>query len=178
MPWKPFACVALIGCSFSADYKGGLFKCSDGVCPTGLFCFQDFCIDGDGGVPDVPTAELNCSSPGIVSDMASDTTVGRMNNVTGMCAGTIQNGPDAVYLVDVAAGGHLTLTVDGSYPVDAYVISPCREVPETPACIDDVMATPGNPVTVNIVQSGGAFIVVDGINPALSGTYTLGVTLQ
>jgi hypothetical protein len=180
--WKPLASVLIVGCSFSADYKGGHYECSDGVCPTGTLCFQGFCIDGDGGIPiDAPDADptsLECGAPGALNGTTMGSTVNRESRVSAMCSGSIQNGPDAVYRLNANAGATIHLTIDGSYAVDAYVITPCEMAPATPTCLGGVAATPGNDVSVQVIETGPQFVVVDGVNPAVSGTYTLTATLQ
>ena len=38
------AATAASACGFDADYRGGAYRCSDGVCPTGLACVAGTCV--------------------------------------------------------------------------------------------------------------------------------------
>jgi hypothetical protein len=191
MPWKPLACVVFAACGFTADYTGGTYLCSDGVCPTGQMCVAGTCRPddalGSGGdashvdAPiDGPPAQLTCASPGMLSAAGSATasTAGDSSMVSALCGGVIQNGPDAVYVVDAAAGSALHIAIAGDYAVDAYVLSPCDPVPATPACEGNALAVLGTPIIVTPTASGSQFVVVDGENAGMSGTYTLSVTID
>jgi hypothetical protein len=177
--------LVLGACSFEAHYEGGRYSCSDGVCPAGLICSASkTCVAGidaavlDGAV-DARPAALTCSDPGpfpATGGTTAGTTAGRSNTVTATCGGSVMNGPDAIYELNAAIGSHIMLSITGSYPVAAYVIAPCTVAPGTPLCVDNLYATAGVPITVTTSVAGTQYIVVDGANPAQSGTYTLTVT--
>ncbi len=188
MPWKALACVAVVACHFDADYGGGTYLCSDGVCPTNLSCVAGVCRGGDAGPgsdahPDAPgdgpTAALTCADPGMLSGgSATGSTTDRTSQVSSLCAGIVQNGADAVYEVDAAAGSALHVAIAGDFAVDAYVLAPCAAAPATPACEGDMVAMPGTPIVVDVASAGPEFVVVDSENAEMMGTYTLTVSIQ
>jgi hypothetical protein len=176
-------------CSFHADYGSGSYTCRDGKCPAGLVCSANHvCVGpgsdaggGDGavdGVVDAPPAALTCVDPGpfpAAGGTTMGTTAGRSNTVSALCGGVVENGADAVYRVDTGVGARIQVSISGSYPVAAYVIAPCTIAPSTPACEGDAAASAGNPIAVTTTFAGQHFVVVDGANAGLSGTYTLTV---
>jgi len=176
----------LASCGFSADYANGHFTCSDGKCPAGLTCIANECVTPKDGGPDADAidahpAALLCSDPGILpaaggTEMGS-TGMPRMNTVSSLCNSLVMNGPDAVYRVDAALGAHIGITVTGSYPVRGYVIAPCSVAPATPSCVGNMFAAPTAPISVTTTFAGQHFIIVDGENAGLSGSYTLTVTV-
>ena len=174
--------MTLAGCSFSADYHGGLFQCSDGVCPTGFLCYQNLCIDADGGIPDAaidaPPAALNCAEPGALTGQTIGDTTGRTSQVSAMCAGSVQNGADEVYELHAAMNQNMTIKITGQFQVDAYVLAPCEAAPAVPACLQDQVAIPNTPITVAAPTAGDYFIVVDSENASMMGPYALTVTLH
>jgi hypothetical protein len=218
MPWKAIASpgskrllrvcggvigwAALIGtvaCGFDADYRGGTYLCSDGVCPTGQRCVAGVCHAADGGgdaadaapvdaradaahdAPvDGPSPGFDCSAPGALSGdgSASGSTIDRGNQVSALCGGVVQNGPDATYALVVAAGSAVHVSIAGDYLVDAYLIAPCAAAPATPACEGDALAMPGAPLEYTATAAGSQYIVVDSEEAAGSGTYTLTVTVE
>jgi hypothetical protein len=179
--------VLLASCGFDADYSGGRFTCSDGKCPTGQVCVANECVvphdagtDADSSI-DAREPLLVCTDPGILpatGGTAMGTTNMRNNTVSSLCNGLVMNGPDAVYRVTVGVGAHIGVTVSGSYPVRGYVIAPCVTSPSTPSCIGNVFATQTAPISVTTTFAGEHFIIVDGENAGLSGTYTLSVTVN
>jgi hypothetical protein len=188
MPRIAPVCVALVGagmaasCVFDASYTGGTYRCSDGKCPAGLTCSAGVCMPPDArsidAPPDTHVAALTCADPGVLGatgGSASGTTVGRSNTVNSSCGGVVTNGPDAVYRLTAAANAQVMVTIAGSYPVNAYLIAPCSVAPATPACESNALASAGSPITVTVPFAGEHFIVVDGVNPTVSGTYTLTV---
>ena len=177
------ALLLLVGCSFDGDYTGGTYLCSDGVCPSGYTCSAGVCRLPDArtldALGDSHVAALTCADPGILSPSGgtvNDTTVGRANMVTASCGGFVTNGPDAVYQIETVGSAMLTVSIAGSYPVNAYVIAPCTVAPATPACRGNALASAGAPITVS-APAGDWFVVVDGVNAALSGSYTLTVSV-
>jgi hypothetical protein len=180
MPWIALACAWLLGaCVFDADYSGGTYKCSDGVCPTGLRCVAGACtsapIDAHvDGPKDGPPPALTCADPGPASGSVSGTTVGRSNTVSASCGGFVMNGQDAVYRVSATAGQHVMVSVAG---LQAYVIAPCVTQPQTPTCLGNTVATVGNPISVVAATTGNVYVIIDDSNPAVSGSYTLDVTV-
>jgi hypothetical protein len=173
----------LVGaCTFDADYSRGHYSCSDGKCPAGLVCANATCIAppldaADGNGPDAPQAALTCGDAGpfpASGGTTSGTTAARTSTVSASCNGSVMNGADAVYRIDLAAGAQLTITVgSGAFPVAGYAIAPCVVTPATPACIGDTYATAGSPVDVTAATAGTYFVIVDGTAAALSGAYTL-----
>ncbi len=192
MPWNVALCVlALTGCVFSADYGGGTYRCSDGVCPAGLVCSTDQrCVaalpidappaDGVGDAAiDARLAALTCADPGVIAAAGgaeSGTTAGRSSTISASCGGFVMNGADAVYRLAVAAAGDSYLV--GITGVKAYVITPCSPTPSTPVCLGNAFASPGNPISVSAAVAGPHFIVVDHESPATTGAFTLTVTKQ
>jgi hypothetical protein len=183
MPRIAWLCVAVLvgACSFDAKYTGGHFKCSDGVCPSGLTCIAGMC--GTAGsadaMIDARMTAHTCADPEpvpVTGGTFSGVTTGRSNTVTASCAGSVMNGPDAVFRLDATIGDPITVAITGSYPVSAYAIAPCTVAPGTPACIGNAAATAGNPLAFTAAFTGAHYLVVDGVNPALSGDYTLTVT--
>lgn len=178
---RALAFLCLAGCFFDADYSRGHYTCSDGVCPSGLACVQGECvmerrdaaIDTMGAVVDGSYA-ATCSNPQpfpATGGMTGGTTMGRANNVASMCAGSIQNGVDAVYKIEDATGPIL-VSVTGTFAVTAYAITSCAP---PSACVSNMTAVPGNPLSI---PAGSYFIVVDSANAAASGTYTLKLEVQ
>jgi hypothetical protein len=176
----------LAGCGFDASYGGGHFKCSDGQCPSGLTCVADLCVapvdaglDATDAAIDARLAALTCADPGLfpaAGGTAQGSTAG-VSMISATCGGVVMNGPDTVYRVDTTAGEHVGVTIGGAtYPVNAYVISPCTTTPGTPLCVGNVFAAAGTPISV-IVGAGPQFVIVDGISPAQSGVYTLTVAV-
>jgi len=180
-------CALLVAaCSFDAVYDGH-YTCSDGQCPSGYTCNAakqcvkpSTTIDGgraDGAAADARPAALTCADPGVVpaaGAIENGTTVGRSNTVSATCGGLVFNGPDAVYRFDAASAGvALTISIVASYAANAYVIAPCALAPATPACIENAVAAPAAPLAFSAPAAGPYFIVVDGVDAALDGAYTL-----
>ena len=189
MPWNSLCCAVVLvgGCWFDADYRGGHFTCTDGVCPADLVCRAAVCvapgpaidaaiaIDAVAAV-DARVAAATCADPmpfpAAGGTLTGDTSA-RGNTVTASCAGFVMNGKDAVYRIDTAAGDHLLVAITGA--LQAYVIAPCAAVPGTPVCLGNAVASAGNPI--DVATAGGAqFIIVDDANPATSGAYAVTVT--
>lgn len=166
-------------CVFDADYRGGTYRCSDGVCPSGLRCEAGVCtsrppIDaGADAAHDSHVAALTCADPGEAGS-ASGTTAGRNNTISASCGGFVMNGPDAVYRVIANAGQHVMVTVTGR---QAYVIAPCTPAPQTPSCLGNSLASAGSPISVVAAATGPQFVIVDDSNAAGSGAYTLDVSV-
>lgn len=183
--------LALVGaCTFDAVYTGGHYTCSDGKCPSGYTCSKSQqCVLPDSGTGsgsadaaiDAPQAALTCSDPGTFGAMggsASGTTAPpRSNTVSASCNGSVMNGPDAVYKFDASIGQQVTASIAASYAATAYVIAPCSVTPATPACETNAYATPGNPLAFSAPATTTYYLVVDGVNPSLSGTYTVTLSL-
>jgi hypothetical protein len=191
MPWIAIVCACLVGaCSFDADYSGGTYTCKDGKCPSGLTCSDDeVCVEppNDGGVDmafvdamtDASPPALDCGEPGALTDgqMVEGTTEGRDNLMQSMCGGGFQFGNDAVYRITTAAPNkHLVVTVTGS--VSAYVLNTCVPKPNTPACLDNALASSGTQITVGTTTMGDYFVVVDNPSALVSGAYTLRVNVN
>lgn len=174
--------VCLTGCFFNADYGSGHYTCTDNICPSGLVCVQNECVTErkDAAIDttlvvDAPPGAATCSDPQLfppTGGMTAGTTTGRANNVASMCAGSIQNGLDAVYKIE-ATTGPILVTVTGSFAVTAYALTTC--VPATTMCVSNTTAVPGNPLSV---PAGTYWIVVDSANAGMSGDYTLKLEVQ
>lgn len=191
MPRIASICVpVLVGaCTFDAVYTGGHYTCSDNKCPSGYTCSPSKqCVlpdaGGSGSVDapiDAPQAALTCSDPGTFGptggSASGDTSPPRTNTVTASCGGFVMNGRDAVYKFDAAIGQQVTVSIAASYAANAYVIAPCTVAPATPACETNAYATPGNPLAFSAPATTTYFLVVDDGNAALSGTYTVTLTL-
>lgn len=183
------AALALAGCSFSADYGGGEFACSDGVCPSGLVCDRanNRCVaslppdDGavqDGPEPDGRVPAFTCADPGLLAPTggtASGTTVGRSSTISASCGGFVMTGADAVYRFEPGDGEQFLIEITG---VDAYVIAPCTTSPGTPLCSGNMFARPGNPISITTAFAGPHFVIVDHDTAATTAAYTLTVTKQ
>ena len=179
MPRFVLALLLVPACFFDADYSRAHLRCSsDGTCPSGLSCIDDECTtmmhDASVGsdAHDAHDAQVHansCNDPGIAM-MTQDGTTGAHNQVSAMCGSVIYNGPDDVY--EITGPRQVTIGISGSYAVAAYVISPPCTV--APTCETNVAAQPAAPLTISL-PSGTHLIVVDGVNPNVSGMYTLTV---
>jgi len=179
--------VFVASCGFDADYSGGRFTCSDGKCPTGQTCVNNECVvphdagpDADSSIDARPPL-LVCGDPGILP-AGGGTAMGTTNSTHGntvdsLCNSLVMNGYDAVYRVDALAGDHIGVMVSGSFPVRGYVIVPCTPSPSSPACLGNMFATATAPISVTTTMAGQHFVIVDGENAGLSGSYTLTVTV-
>lgn len=173
------------GCLFKADYGGGGFTCTDGVCPSGFACAADQrCVrSGDGGpggdaMTDARQEALTCADPGVFAPTGgtrTGTTVGRGSTISSMCGGTIMNGPDAVFRIVLPAGKTLIVGIDGGR--EAYVLSACTLTPATPACLGNMRATAGSPISLT-PAAGTYFIIVDDTIPTAMSGYTLTLTVD
>ena len=172
-----FLWILLVGCSIQADYSGTHLRCSDGKCPSGQTCFPSgFCGVGDAAgsgsgsnmidAPRMPA--LTCNDPGdaLGSNNSGDTT-GRANHVSAMCGAAVYNGPDAVYMI--TGPRTVSVSVTGGFAVAAYAVASCPAV----TC-EGGSAAGSAPVSMSL-GSGTHFIIVDTVNPAVSGTYELHV---
>ena len=193
MPWIGCAGVTLAmgallaGCSFHGDYAGGHYRCSDGICPSGLVCIAKECVvPADAGAgsdahADARMPALTCADPGLFpagGGTTSGATAPSRNTIDGMCGGTVLNGDDAVYRVTTTAGDHVRVSISGSgFPAAAYVIAPCQPSPNVPACEGNMLATASTPIDVTPASTGAHYVVVDAVNPTDHGTYTLTVSV-
>ncbi len=184
MPRIAVLCALLAsGCWFDADYRGGHYTCSDGVCPTGEQCVAGECTTsaGDGGSPDTTSeAALTCADPGLFASAGgtvTGSTAGRTSQMSALCGGAIMNGPDAVYRITVAAGAQLHISISGDYAVAAYALAPCAATPATPTCEGETGAVEDLPIVVTAATAGEQFVVVDSVSPIGSGSYSLTVSV-
>ena len=178
MPWILLVC-ALIGCGFDADYNGGHYTCSDGVCPTGLSCIADKCVaPSDGAVViDAPPHALTCVDPGVLPGMVSGSTTDRSSMMSASCGGAVMNGKDAVYKVAAGASQHVMVSVMGDFPAKAYVLQPCSPSPAIPSCLGGSYASMGAPISVATTAAGDYFVVVDCDIANDSGGYSMTVSV-
>lgn len=191
MPRFVVACAVVVGiaggCSFDADYRGGHFTCTDNVCPAGMSCVANECVvREDAAVTPMDTADarlaaLTCADPGTLAatgGTVTGSTASRSSMISAMCDGSVMNGPDAVYRMNIASGTQVLVTIDGSFAVSAYVLSACSESPQTPMCLTSTAATPGDPLAVTSSATADYWIVVDAATAAASGGYTLTVDVN
>jgi hypothetical protein len=183
--WWPVVVVVASGCAFDADYQGGQTTCSDGRCPSGLVCSASHvCVapsTADAASDDGHVAALTCADPGELASgvAANGTTAGRTDAVSATCDGVIMNGPDAAYAIAIASGQSLVVGVTGSYAVSAYVLAACEPAPAMPACVGNAYTTSGlAAATIAPGAAGTFYVVVDGVEAALTGTYALTVTAE
>lgn len=177
------ALLASIGCRFDADYAGGHYACSDGVCPAGLACNSaDECVppsELDAAPPDAPPLDLDCAEPGVIIPGAerifTGDTTGDTAQITGLCDSRMMFGPEDVYAGTAIAGDPLHVTIDGDASVSAYVINTC--VPSPPTCLGNSLATPGFALDISSLAQGNFYVIVDSELAAGGGPYTLSVTL-
>jgi hypothetical protein len=173
---------------FEADYRGGEYRCSDGVCPEGLACVDQVCVEpgggidagGDAGPIDAELAALTCGDPGVIERGAprsfSGSTDGALNHVSGSCDSHVFNGPDHVYRITAEAGDDVEVSIDATLDIDAYVIGPtCPAPPATPTCAGGAFASPGVPLVLTSVAAGDLFVIVDSELAAVGGDYELTV---
>jgi hypothetical protein len=181
------AALVLTGCRFDADYGGGRYRCSDGVCPPGLVCQGGACVDsedpvdaaGDGGSPDAAAART-CADPGVIERdgarvFLGTTEVGQ-SSIAGRCDGRIFNGPDHIYRGTALAGDRLAITIDGDAHVRAYVLDTCP-ASGTPDCLGGMLARPGFALALPDLPAGDLHVIVDTELAAQGAAYTLTVTL-
>lgn len=175
------------GCLFKADYDAGGFTCTDGVCPSGFTCTADRrCVrtaggdagpDGDAG--DARIEALTCADPGAfpaTGGTRSGTTVGRASEMSAQCAGAVMNGPDAVFRIALA-GASQVLLVDVTGGRKAYVLSACTETPATPACLGNMRALAGQPISLTLA-AGTYVVVVDDDLAAAASAFALTLTVN
>jgi hypothetical protein len=195
---RTVACIALVAavlpaCGFEADYRGGTYTCTDGVCPSGLTCDDDqVCrVPGaDDAGPDADTdaapldaaPALACADPGEITRGApqhveGDTT-GSLDHVASLCGGMVHSSVDHVYRATAVAGDSLDVAIGGDPDGRAYVVTDCDGSPSTPSCLGNATAQPGDPIALTSLPAGDVFIVVDSAAVALSGPYTLDVHLR
>jgi hypothetical protein len=168
------------GCFFDAKYSEGV-PCGDNMsCPSGLLCHQDRCVSMipiDMAVidtpPEGPPPALTCADPGVFPGSGSDsgTTAGTTSKMSSTCGGFVNNGPDRVYRIMMNGTAMLRVHIDAGSR-KAYVLASCVESPSTPACLGNVRAQMGNPITLQ-PAAGPAFVVVDDELAGATGTYTL-----
>ena len=184
------AATLVAACRFDADYAGGTYACEDGVCPEGLVCRAARCVDPDLPIdaplpvdgpdadPAMPDAEpaLTCADPGVLADddTIAGTTLGGVNRLSTMCTAGIYNGFDDVYAVTLAAPGELRVEITGGTNVAAYVIDTCVSPP--PACVDNMVATDGFALTLDL-PGDEYFVVVDTLQAGAGADYTLTVRI-
>lgn len=179
----PLVIAFLVGCSFDARYPEGVPCGENDSCPSGLTCHLGACVSmiPIDMAPDMTPPEglppmLTCADPGVfpsTGGIMTGTTVGAASKMSSFCAGTLHNGPDRVYRITMN-GQQLRVTIDGGRK--AYVIAPCMEAQNTPACVGNVRATMGNPILVT-PAAGFAFVVVDDDLAAAASAYTLTLTV-
>jgi hypothetical protein len=178
------------GCSFKADYTGGVYPCEgDADCPSSLVCEvnldgEKFCreprmdaaIDSsprDGMPVDAPPA-LTCGTPyafPMEGGTYGGTTNDRGNKLAPTCLNTTMSGPDAVHVITPGAGKQMIVQVDAGFAATAYVVSACTQT----ACNGNVYATPGNPMSVYTL-AGAHYIIVDSRALTVKGDYMLTVS--
>jgi hypothetical protein len=178
------------GCSFEANYAGGVYLCSDGICPSGLVCEinldgdyvcreprKDAAVDVPGdGVPfdSAPAHAFNCFDPEPLpmnGATVMGSTKGRSNKVAPQCFNAFMNGADAVYSITPGAGRQLHVSISAAHVATAYVITPCP----ANACMGNIYAYENNAMTVTTV-AGTLYVVVDSTLAAAAGEYTLTVS--
>jgi hypothetical protein len=173
-----FAWIVLAACSINADYSKLNVKCSDGKCPSGLTCSAaGECTSGsdhgDAAVDapaDARKAARTCADPGNALGSNSGTTVGGSNHLSGSCGAVVYNANDEIYAV--TGPRTITITVDGTgFTASAYVVATCQNG-GFPTCEGGSAASPSMTISIG---SGTHYIVVDGVNAGLSGSYTLDV---
>ena len=173
--------VSSSGCFFDAKYSEGV-PCGDNMsCPSGLLCHLDRCvsmipIDMSNEVPpEGPPPSLTCADPGnfgTTGGTMSGTTAGTTSKMSSTCGGFVNNGPDRVYKITMNGTNMLRVHIDAGDRKAYVVTSPCIESPSTPACLGNVRAQLGNPITLQ-PTAGDKFIVVDDELAGASGPYTL-----
>jgi len=93
------------------------------------------------------------------------------------CTGFYNDGPDAIYLLDLASAGmSITATVDApTWDSAIEIVQPCTYQPTCLAGQDN-----GNPesVTITTAAPGQFYVVVDSWDPGSYGPYTLTVVVQ
>jgi hypothetical protein len=185
------------GCSFEADYAGGVYRCSDqqSKCPLGMVCQpnldndlvcqperMDAAVDvpgmGDGmPIDGPPKHDLNCPDPQPLVNGVSftETTKDRTNKVHPSCFNGVMNGLDAVHIISPGTAGiPMLVKVEAGFAATAYVLSACGG---QAACNGNNYATPGNSISVTSL-AGPHYIIVDSVYPTTtsSGEYTLTVS--
>jgi len=183
--------IACGACIFDADYRGGTYTCSDGVCPSGLACVNAVCVaphDGGNLVDAASIADamhaLTCGDPGDISRggarTIAGTTASGANHVSSMCAGLVMNGPDDVFRVTAVAGDKLDVSITGDSSVRAYVLATsCPAPPATPICEGAAFTSPGvAALMLTNVGAGTHYVVVDSESAALGGSYSVTVDLR
>jgi len=169
-----FVWILLAACSINADYSKAHVRCSDGMCPSGQTCFATgLCGFGDAAGSardaghDARTPALTCNDPGDALGTHDGNTGSDANHVSAMCGNVVYNGRDAVYML--TGPRTVSISVTGLFAVAAYAVTSCSAV----TC-EGGSAAGAAPLSLSL-GSGTHFIVVDTVNPADSGMYTLNV---
>ena len=194
MPWIALVVLGVLGgCSFEADYAGGVYRCSDqqSKCPSGMDCLpnldndlvcqpkrMDASIDvpgmGDGMQIDAPPPHmLNCDDPQPLTNSVAftGTTTQRSNKVSATCLNRTMLGLDAIHAITPGAGKMMQVAVTATHAATAYVISACPQS----TCNGNIYATTATAANVYTL-AGPHYIVVDSAASNVFGDYT--VTVQ
>ncbi|MEZ4398489.1 MAG: hypothetical protein R3B06_00615 [Kofleriaceae bacterium] len=91
------------------------------------------------------------------------------------CTGFTNDGPDAVYVLNLTAGRVISASVNATWDSAIEIVQPCQF---TPTCL--VGRDSGNPesVTYTTTAAGAFYVIVDSWDPGSFGPYTLTVTVQ
>lgn len=92
------------------------------------------------------------------------------------CTGYGNDGPDAIYMLDLTAGRTLTATVTATWDISLSLVQPCTL---SPTCVAGVDASGGDEVLTRTITAPGVYyLAVDSYLPTVYGTYSLTVRVQ
>ena len=157
-----FAWLLLAACSINADYSKAKLRDAPGSATDARV---DSTHDATAHVP-----ALTCADPGdpLANNGSNQgTTSTSTNEVSGSCGASVYNGPDNIYAL--TGPRTVTISITGSYMVAAYVTTTCTNLPP-PSCEGGSAAPPSFTISLG---AGMHYIIVDGVNAGLSGSYRL-----
>ena len=145
-------------------------------------------IDGGVDAPQVTAPDTCVQATELTAMAASAGGVTLTGNTTGYaddvrtgssCTGYVADGPDAIYLVNLAAGQTVTATgTPAGWDLSLELVNPCAA---TPTCLRGAdSGVDGDPesATYTATAATAVYVVVDGYNPGIAGAYSLNVRVQ
>lgn len=102
---------------------------------------------------------------------------GYTNNIqpASSCTGFTNDGPDAIYVLNLTAGRTINASVTGPWDSAIEIVQPCAM---TPTCLAGQDNGDPEQVSHTTTAAGLYYVIVDSWDPGAFGPYTLTVTVQ